>query len=96
MEVLIRPLITEKATQEAENLNRYAFIVHKKANKLQIRKAVEELYQVNVAQVRTSIMPGKSKRRYTQTGLIDGSTGAYKKAVVEVRSGESIDLYSNI
>lgn len=96
MEILIRPIITEKATEEAETLNRYAFIVHKQANKIQIRKAIEDLYNVNVESVKTAIMPGKSKRKYTQTGLIDGNSGSYKKAIVEVRSGEAIDLYSNI
>lgn len=96
MEILVRPIITEKASAEAETLNRYAFIVHKKANKVQIRQAIEELYSVNVESVKTAIMPGKRKRRYTQTGLIDGNTGSYKKAIVEVRSGEAIDLYSNI
>lgn len=96
MEILIKPIITEKATAEAETLNRYAFVVHKEANKVEIRKAVEALYSVNVESVKTAIMPGKRKRRYTQTGMIDGNTGSYKKAIVEVRSGEMIDLYSNI
>jgi large subunit ribosomal protein L23 len=96
MEILIKPIITEKATAEAETLNRYAFVVHKEANKVEIRKAIEALYSVNVESVKTAIMPGKRKRRYTQTGMIDGNTGSYKKAIVEVRSGEMIDLYSNI
>lgn len=96
MDILIKPIITEKATADSELNNRYAFMVNRKANKLQIKHAVENFYGVNVENVRTSIMPAKKKTRYTKTGLISGKTSSYKKAVVEVRSGESIDLYSNI
>lgn len=96
MGILIKPIITEKATADSEELNRFAFEVAVDANKVDIKKAVEELYGVNVEKVRTSVMPGKRKMRYTQKGVVSGSTGKYKKAVVEVRSGETIDLYSNI
>lgn len=96
MGILIRPIITEKATADSEDKNRFAFEVAVDANKVDIRKAVEEIYGVNVEKVRTSVMPGKSKMRYTQKGVVRGSTGKYKKAVVEVQSGETIDLYSNI
>jgi large subunit ribosomal protein L23 len=96
MATLIRPVITEKATADSENNNRFAFVVDRKANKLQIRTAIEEVYGVHVESVRTMIIPGKKKSRFTRGGVVSGSTGAYKKAIVEVRSGETIDLYSNI
>lgn len=96
MGTLIRPIITEKATADSEDMNRFAFEVAIDANKVEIRKAVEELYGVNVEKVRTSVVPGKKKSRYTKNGVVSGSTGKYKKAIVEVRSGETIDLYSNI
>ena len=96
MGILIRPIITEKATADSEDRNRFAFEVAVDANKIDIRKAVEEIYGVNVEKVRTSVMPGKSKMRYKQKGVVRGSTGKYKKAVVEVQSGETIDLDSKI
>ena len=96
MSVLIRPIITEKANSQAEAVNRFAFRVAKDANKIEIKQAVEELYGVHVENVRTMIVPGKAKSRFTRKGLVQGNTGSYKKAIVEVRSGETIDLYSNI
>ena len=96
MGILIRPVITEKATADSEDNNRFAFVVERKANKIAIKEAVEELYGVHVENVRTMVVPGKHKQRYTKTGVVSGNTGAYKKAIVEVRSGETIDLYSNI
>lgn len=96
MGVLIRPVITEKATADSEDNNRFAFVVRKTANKIEIKNAIEEVYGVNVENVRTMVVPGKSKMRYTKNGIVSGNTGSYKKAIVEVRSGETIDLYSNI
>lgn len=96
MGILIKPVITEKATEDSEVNNRFAFVVDKRANKLQIKEAVEELYGVAVDKVRTQIVPGERKMRYTKRGMISGNTGSYKKAIVEVRAGETIDLYSNI
>ncbi len=96
MGILIRPIITEKATSDSEDNNRFAFVVDKKANKVQIKQAVQEAYGVGVENVRTMIVPGKKKTRYTKNGIVSGNTGSYKKAIVEVRSGETIDLYSNI
>jgi large subunit ribosomal protein L23 len=96
MGTLVKPIITEKATADSEERNRFAFRVALDANKVEIKKAVEELYGVNVEKVRTSIVPGKVKSRFTKTGAVTGSTGKYKKAIVEVRSGETIDLFSNI
>ncbi len=96
MKILIKPIITEKATADAEVRNRFAFVVHKKANKIQIKEAVELTYGVDIENVRTMVVPGKRKTRYTKTGVVAGSSGSFKKAIVEVRSGQSIDLYSNI
>lgn len=96
MSILIKPLITEKMTAISEKYNRYGFIVNKKANKLQIKKAVEDLYGVTVNDVNTMIYSGKRKSRYTKTGFIEGKTNAFKKAVVTLNEGEVIDFYSNI
>lgn len=96
MDIIIKPVITEKMTGMGENLNRYGFIVHKKANKLQIKKAVEDLYGVEVVSVNTMTYRGKTKSRYTRTGIISGKTASYKKAIITVAEGETIDFYSNI
>jgi large subunit ribosomal protein L23 len=96
MEILIKPIVTEKMTGQAEGLNRYGFIVNRNANKLQIKKAVESLYNVSVASVNTIIDGGKRKSRFTKAGVISGSTGMRKKAIITVAKGETIDFYSNI
>lgn len=96
MEVLIRPVISEKTTELSEDLNQYAFVVSKKAEKGQIKRAVEARYGVKVVRVNTTVMPGKTKSRYTRSGAVSGSTGSYKKALVTVAEGEMIDFYSNI
>ncbi|MDZ7847498.1 MAG: 50S ribosomal protein L23 [Owenweeksia sp.] len=96
MGILIKPVITEKATADSEDNNRFAFMVEKKANKLEIKAAIEELYGVHIEKVRTMVVPGKRKMRYTKNGIVSGHTGSYKKAIVDVSSGETIDLYSNI
>jgi large subunit ribosomal protein L23 len=96
METIIKPVITEKMTGLGEKLNRYAFIVHKKANKIEIKKAIEDLYGVEVVGVNTMNHPGKAKSRFTQSGLITGRTNATKKAIVTLAEGETIDFYSNI
>lgn len=96
MNIIIKPVITEKMTDLGEKLNRYGFIVHKKANKLQIKKAVEELYGVDVDTVNTMNYSGKQKSRNTKSGAITGRTSAYKKAIVTLAEGETIDFYSNI
>lgn len=95
-EILVKPVITEKMTNLGESLQRYAFVVKRKANKLQIKSAVEEMYGVQVAAVNTMVMPGKAKQRMTKTGLIKGTTGAYKKAIVTLVEGETIDFYAGI
>ncbi|MCH8555187.1 MAG: 50S ribosomal protein L23 [Schleiferiaceae bacterium] len=96
MDIIINPIITEKANEASEELNRYTFNVRRDANKVEIKKAIEALYGVNVEKVRTAIMPAKKVSRMTKAGFIQGSTGSWKKAVVEVASGEIIDLYSNL
>ncbi|MGN6165433.1 MAG: 50S ribosomal protein L23 [Flavisolibacter sp.] len=95
-EVLIKPILTEKANSQQESLRRFAFKVARKANKLEIKKAIEEFYGVNVVDVNTAVVPGKNKTRYTKKGFTKGQKPAYKKAMVTVAEGESIDLYSNI
>ena len=96
MEILIKPIVTEKMTGQTESLNRYGFIVNRNANKLQIKKAIEGLYNVSVESVNTLIHGGKRKSRFTKAGVISGSTGKSKKAIVTITKGESIDFYSNI
>jgi large subunit ribosomal protein L23 len=96
MSIIIKPVITEKMTAMGEKLNRYGFIVQRKANKLQIKKAIEELYSVQIRDVNTMVIPGKAKTRYTKSGFISGQTSAYKKAIVTLKEGETIDFYSNI
>ena len=96
MSIVIKPVITEKMTAMGEKLNRYGFIVQRKANKLQIKQAIEELYGVQVQGVNTMVTPGKAKSRYTKSGFISGQTSARKKAIVTLKEGETIDFYSNI
>jgi large subunit ribosomal protein L23 len=96
MEILIKPIVTEKMTSQGETFNRYGFLVARKANKLQIKKAVEDLYGVTVESVNTINYAGKSKTRYTKSGIMKGRSAATKKAVVTLAKGETIDFYSNI
>ncbi len=96
MSVLIKPIITEKATADSEVYNRYGFIVDKKANKLQIKEAVETTYGVSVDKVRTMNYGPERRTRYTKTGIQHGKTNAVKKAIVQVAEGDTIDFYSNI
>jgi|TARA_B100001142_G_C13975420_1_gene516599 large subunit ribosomal protein L23 len=96
MNILIKPVITEKMTDESEKYNRFGFIVDRRANKLEIKDAVEKMYGVSVEKVRTMIYPGKAKSRNTKGGVISGRTNSYKKAIVDVAEGESIDFYGNI
>jgi large subunit ribosomal protein L23 len=95
MEVLIKPLVTEKISDLNEK-GQYGFIVDRRANKVEIRKAVEKMYGVNVESVNTMRYEGKEKTRYTKTKIISGRTAAYKKAIVTVAEGEVIDFYSGI
>ena len=96
MSVILKPIITEKMTQMGEKLNRYGFKVDKRANKLQIRKAIKDIYGVEVADINTMVYRGKSKTRYSKSGFISGKSNNYKKAIVTLAKGETIDFYSNI
>ena len=96
MNIILKPVITEKMTKLGEKLNRYGFVVYKKANKLQIKQAIEELYGVDVVSVNTMNYSGKAKSRFTKSGVISGRTNSYKKAIVTLADGETIDFYSNI
>lgn len=95
-EVLIKPIVTEKSNKLTDKARTYAFRVNRKANKLEIKKAVEDFYGVSVVDVNTVVVPGKAKNRFTKAGFISGVKPAYKKAYVTVAEGENIDLYSNI
>ncbi|MEY8021559.1 50S ribosomal protein L23 [Muriicola sp. E247] len=96
MSVLIKPIITEKMTADSELHNRYGFIVNPGANKLQIKDAVEGTYGVSVKKVRTMNYGPTRKTKYTKTGVQQGKTKAYKKAIVDVAEGDVIDFYSNL
>ncbi len=96
MDILIKPIITEKATREAEENNRFTFVVDSKANKIEIKNAVEAAYGVSVTAVRTMNVRPDRRVRYTKSGVQTGKTSAYKKAVVQVAEGDTIDFYANI
>jgi len=96
MGIIIKPIITEKMTALGEKLGRYGFVVDKRANKIQIKKAVKELYGVEVEEVNTMTYAGKRKSRFTKSGVLSGKTNSFKKAIITLAKGESIDFYSNI
>ena len=96
MKFSIEPIVTERANNLSEKLNRYTFRVSPKANKHQIQMKVEDLYGVKVVAVNTMNYSGKNKSRYTKAGLIRGTENAYKKAIVTLAEGEKIDFYSNL
>ena len=97
MGIIIKPIVTEKQTAITEKFpNRYGFRVSPDANKLEIKKAVEVMYGVNVESVNTMNYAGKKKSRYTKSGIINGKTSSFKKAIVTLKEGETIDFFSNI
>lgn len=93
-QVLVRPVITEKVNGQMEKENRYTFVVDKRSNKLEIKEAVENFYSVKVVGVNTIVVPAKNKSRFTKAGFVKGRKPSYKKAVVTLSDGESIDLFS--
>jgi large subunit ribosomal protein L23 len=95
-EVLVKPIVTEKSNKLTDTRKTYAFRVDRKANKLEVKKAVQEFYGVTVIEVNTVVVPAKGKSKFTKAGFISGRKPAYKKAYVKVAEGETIDLYSNI
>jgi large subunit ribosomal protein L23 len=95
MSILIKPVITEKATSMSESKGCFTFVVRKNANKVEIKKAVEAAYNVSVEKVRTiNVRPDRSQR-FTKTGLLTSKTNAIKKAMVQLVEGDSIDFYTN-
>jgi large subunit ribosomal protein L23 len=96
MNILKKPIISEKMTRISEKLGQYGFVVDMKANKIQIKQAVEKMYGVNVMAVNTMVYRGKTKTRGTKRGFTSGVKGRCKKAIVTVKEGEQIDFYSSI
>ena len=96
MGIIIKPIVTEKLTVQGEKLNRYGFIVDREANKLQIKAAVEQLYNVTVADINTVNYHGKRKSRYSKAGMLTGRTNHFKKAYVTLAGEDKIDFYANI
>lgn len=96
MGILIKPLITEKMSAATDKFNRFGFVVEPSANKIEIKKAVEAMYGVVVQEVNTMVYAGKAKSRFTKTGLQKGRTSRFKKAVVTLAEGDSIDFFSSI
>lgn len=96
MSILIKPIITEKATKDSELMNCYSFQVNTKSNKVEIKKAVEAAYGVSVEKVRTINVRPDRRTRHTKTGIQHGKTNAVKKAIVQLAEGDTIDLYSNM
>lgn len=95
-DVLIKPLMTEKVTALSDDLNKFGFIVNRKANKIEIKNAIKEMYGVDAVDVNTMIIPGKAKVKYTKTGVAKGSTPAFKKAMVTLAEGDTIDFFNNL
>ena len=96
MSIIIKPVITEKMTAAGEKFNRYGFIVDRKANKIEIKNAVEKMYGVTVDTVNTQNYIGKVKSRNTKAGIVSGLVNRQKRAIVTLKAGETIDFYSNI
>ncbi len=95
MDIIKKPILTEKMLDQTDKFNRYGFIVDKKATKPQIKKAIEDLYGVKVVAIRTMIYPAKKKMKFTKRGILRGTEGAYKKAIVELAEGQNIDFYNH-
>lgn len=95
-QIIIKPLITEKTENISELAGKYTFVVDKKANKIEVRKAVESMYNVSVDSVNTMIMPGKSKVRNTRSGVQKGRKPSFKKAIVTLSPGEEIDFFGDL
>jgi large subunit ribosomal protein L23 len=95
MSILRKPLVTEKVSALNEK-GKYGFIVDSDANKVEIKRAVEKQYSVNVEKVNTMVVMGKKKTRYTKAGVLAGRKPSYKKAIVTLAAGEVIDFYSNV
>ena len=95
-QILIKPIISEKSEGLSEKLSKYSFVVGRKSNKVEIRKAIEKEYNVNVSSVNTMVMPGKSKSRNTKRGMQKGRVSPFKKAIVTLAEGEEIDFFGEV
>ena len=95
-QILVRPVITEKSEMLSEKTGQYSFIVHRRANKIEIRNAIEKRYGVNVDSINTLVMPGKAKNRNTKSGMVRGRVSSFKKAIVTLADGEVLDLYGEM
>ena len=91
-EIIRRPLLTEKMTDKQEEENKYAFVVDRRANKIQIARAVEDMFDVSVVDVHTSSMHGKVKR----LGRSSGKRADWKKAIVRLKDGDTIELFEGV
>jgi large subunit ribosomal protein L23 len=96
MNIIKKPLLTEKYNSLGEKLNKYGFIVDKKATKVEIKNLVEKIFKVNIISINSMVYKGKPKTRYTKKNVINGSTSGYKKVIVTLKEGDKIDFYSNI
>ena len=96
MSILVKPIITEKATNNSELHNRYTFVVDKDANKIEIKEAVEAAYGVSISSIKTLNYPVKRSTKYTKKGLVSAAKSGYKKAIVQLAEGDSIDFYNNL
>ncbi|WP_443936515.1 50S ribosomal protein L23 [Pedobacter sp. MW01-1-1] len=96
MEILKKPILTEKASALTEKSNRFTFAVSHKANKIQIKTAIEKMYGVTIVAVNTMVVDGKAKSRYTKAGFVSGRSPKYKKAIVTLKAGETIDYYATL
>ena len=96
MNTLFKPIITEKASKISERLNQYTFLVDKRSNKIQIKKAVEDIYDVKVENVSTINYGSERKKRYTKNGIQNGKSNSIKKAIVKLAEGDKIDFYDNL
>ncbi len=94
-QILIKPIITEKATKLADKQNVYAFVVRKDSNKIEVKNAVEKMFSVSVEKVNTAMMPGKPKSRNTKTTIVKGTKPSYKKAYVTLQQGDRIEIFGN-
>lgn len=95
-EIIYRPVISDKAEKGAEKLNKYTFLVNRRVNKIEIKKAIEKTFNVEVVNVNTLVMPAKAKSRFTKKGLVRGKTKVRKKAIITVAEGDVIDFYEEI
>ncbi|MFL2602326.1 MAG: 50S ribosomal protein L23 [Cryomorphaceae bacterium] len=96
MEIILKPIITEKATNDSELRNRYTFVVSRFVNKIQIKKAIQEKYSVTVEKVRTQIYGPERSTKYTKKGIQNTKSKIIKKAIVQLAEGDTIDFYSNL